>query len=93
MAVIWELTTDTSRIHENTSSVQWVKTAWNDIFSESLVKGFKKFRASKDMNGNQDDALSYKNHKKYPFYSDESGGSDYLAMCLYCFTTIMVLRF
>jgi hypothetical protein len=50
MTGIWELTTDCSRKHDNTSSVQWVRTALNDIFSESLVRGFKKFCASNNMN-------------------------------------------
>jgi hypothetical protein len=63
---------------------QWVKTlpGRNDIFSESLVKGSKKFCVSNSMKGTQGDFICYKNHEENPSSSDKSGGSDYLATCL-----------
>jgi len=61
---------------------QWVKTAWNGIFSESLVKGFIIFCESNSMKGTQADFLSYTYHEENPSSSDKSGGNDYIAMCL-----------
>jgi hypothetical protein len=61
---------------------QWVKTAWNGIFSESLVKGFKIFCASNSMKGTQVDFLSCKNNEENPSSSDKGGGNDYLEIHL-----------
>jgi hypothetical protein len=61
---------------------QWVKTAWNGIFSESLVKGFKIFSTSNSMRVTQVDFLFYKNNEENPFSSEKGGGNDYLRMCL-----------
>jgi hypothetical protein len=36
---------------------QWIKTAWDDILPESIVKGLKKCCVSNDMNGTEDDVL------------------------------------
>jgi hypothetical protein len=61
---------------------QWAQTAWNGIFSESLVKGFKIFYASNSLKGTHVDFLSYKNNEENPSSSDKGGGNDYLGMCL-----------
>jgi hypothetical protein len=39
---------------------QWIKTAWDDISPESIVKWFKKCCVSNDMNGTEDDACRRK---------------------------------
>jgi hypothetical protein len=36
---------------------QWIKTVWDDISPESIIKWFKKCCVSNDMNGTEDDVL------------------------------------
>jgi hypothetical protein len=55
---------------------QWIKTAWDDISPESIVKGFKKCYMSNDMNGTEDDVLWEDDHEENSSSSDESAGSD-----------------
>jgi hypothetical protein len=54
---------------------QWIKTAWDDISPESIVKGFKKCCVSNDTNGTEDDALWEEDHEENSS-NDESVDSD-----------------
>jgi hypothetical protein len=44
MAAIWELSTPAGNIRRPSEALlgQWIKTAWDGISPESIVKGFKK---------------------------------------------------
>jgi hypothetical protein len=35
--------------------VQWIKTGWNDISAETMVKRFKKCKVSNDMNEREEE--------------------------------------
>jgi hypothetical protein len=43
---------------------QWIKTAWDDISPESIVKGFRRCCVSNDMNGTEDDVLWEEDHEE-----------------------------
>jgi hypothetical protein len=43
---------------------QWIKTAWDDILPESIIKGFKKCCVSNDTNQTQDNACARKTVNK-----------------------------
>jgi hypothetical protein len=55
---------------------QWIKSAWDDISPESIVKGFKKCCVSNDMNATEDDVLLEEDHEENSPSSDESVDSD-----------------
>jgi len=55
---------------------QWIKTAWNDISSQSIIQGFKKRCMSNDMNGTEDGILWEKDHEENSSSSGQSVGSD-----------------
>jgi hypothetical protein len=55
---------------------QWIKTAWDDISPESIIKGFKKRCLSNDMNGTEDDVLWKEDHEENSSSSGESVDSD-----------------
>jgi hypothetical protein len=55
---------------------QWIKTAWDDISPESIVRGFKKCCVSNDVNGIEDDVLWEEDHEENSSSSDESVDSD-----------------
>jgi hypothetical protein len=43
---------------------QWIKTAWDDMSPEPIVKGFKKCCMSNNMNGTDDDVLWEEGHEE-----------------------------
>jgi hypothetical protein len=55
---------------------QWIKTAWDNISPESIIKGFEKCCVSNDMNGTEDDVLWEEDHEENSSSSDESVDSD-----------------
>jgi hypothetical protein len=70
---------NTSRKHKKTIlSIAWavIKTAWDDISPDSIIKGFKKCCVSNSMNGTEDDVLWEEDHEENSSSSDESVDSD-----------------
>jgi hypothetical protein len=55
---------------------QWIKTAWDDISPESIVRGFKKCCVSNDMNGTEDHVLWEEDHEENSSSGYESVDSD-----------------
>jgi hypothetical protein len=79
MVAIWELSTNTSRKHKKSTEAllgQWIKTAWDDISPQFIVKGFKKCRVQNNMTGTEDDVLCKGDYEENYSSSDESADSD-----------------
>jgi hypothetical protein len=53
MTIIFDLLSNTCKKHTQPFEallMQWIKTGWNDISAETMVKRFKKCKVSNDMN-------------------------------------------